>query len=97
MVLQVCKVAEYHCSGIPVDGTPGQATLLSDSIFIVKHLEEIIPVGSAALQYVWSQFVHQNLSTSLAKSVGPLCPGVLSKRGKEYHRNTRKWRGPLEA
>ena len=81
----------------------GNPTVLSDSTAIVKYLEErypqpqIIPVGSAALHYGWSQFVHQNLSTSLAKLVVPLCPAVLSERGKEYFIATReRWWGPLE-
>jgi len=81
----------------------GKPTALSDSTTIVKYLEkrypqpQVISVGSAALHYGWSQLVHQNLSTSLAKLVVPLCPGVLSERGKEYIIATRKkWWGPLE-
>jgi hypothetical protein len=74
----------------------GKPTVLSDPTAIFKYLEEsypqpqIIPFGSASLQYGWSQFIHQNLSTSLAKLVVPLCPGVLSERGREYFIATRE-------
>ena len=48
-------------------------TGLSDSTIIVKYF----PVGGAAFQYGWSQFIYQNISlTSLTKSVVVFALGI---------------------
>ncbi|RDB17589.1 Glutathione S-transferase-like protein ustS [Hypsizygus marmoreus] len=81
----------------------GKPTVISDSIVIAKYLDEVyperkvIPEGTDALYNVWSQFIGQNITGKLASLLVPLCPNVLSERGKEYFITTReKWWGPLD-
>ncbi|KAG6848756.1 hypothetical protein H0H93_014355 [Arthromyces matolae] len=81
----------------------GKATVLSDSPVIIKYLDEVypeikaIPDGTAALHTVWLSFIGQNVTGKLAPLCVPLCPNILSPRGKEYFITTReKWWAPLD-